>query len=102
MSFDFRLEGIKFDQTKGKIQTESVTATFGSKVNKATAAINGFDVRFATGDHPINRQIIDISDVQINSNTVTVTVRLLLRDASGNIDDAFGGAVDVAVLADVA
>jgi len=45
---------------------------------------------------------VDISKNEINANTFAVTVRLLPKDDAGPIDDAFGGAVDVVVFADVA
>lgn len=45
---------------------------------------------------------MDISKNEINANTFAVTVRLLPKDDAGPIDDAFGGAVDVVVFADVA
>lgn len=102
MTFDFRPLRITFDQTQGIIQEESATATFSTKVRKATAALNGFNVKYKSGDHPTSQQIVDISKVEVNDNTVKVTVKLLLKDSTGPIDDAFGGQVDVAVLADVA
>ena len=103
MAFDFRVVGIDFDPTAGQIQTESRTIGFGKHINRATAAVNGFDVRYTNGEHPTLRQLVDISTVSIDNNTqtVTVTARLLIRDNSGNIDDPFRGTVDVVVLADV-
>ena len=53
-------------------------------------------------DHPVERQIVDISKNEINANTFAVTARPLPKDDTGPIDDAFGGAVDVVVFADVA
>ena len=95
MTFDFRLTTVDFDPTAGQIQTESKTVGFGRHINRATAAINGFDVRYTNGEHPTLRQIVDISTVTFDNNnqTVTVTARLLIRDNSGNIDDPFRGTV---------
>lgn len=102
MPIDFRRASINFDPTKGQIQNEVTTVTFNSKVIRADVALNGFDVQFTDGDHHVFRQIIDASISTVNNNTVTVGVRYLLRDNSGNIDDRYHGRVDVLVIAEVA
>jgi hypothetical protein len=48
------------------------------------------------------RQIVDASITTVNNDTVTVGVRYLPRDSSGNSDDRCHGRVDVLVIADVA
>jgi hypothetical protein len=101
MPLDFRRGTVNFDPTRGQIQSESVTVTFGSQVRRADVAINGFDIQFTDEDHHIFREMID-ARAAINANTVTVTVQFLLRDSSGNIDDRFHGRVDALVIADVA
>lgn len=102
MPIDFRRTGITFDPTKGQIQNEVATVIFNSRVIRADVALNGFDVQFTDGDHNIFRQIVDASIPTVNNNTVTVGVRYLLRDSSGNIDDRYHGRVDVLVIAEVA
>ncbi len=102
MPIDFRRIGITFDPTRGQTQNEVATVVFNSRVIRADAALNGFDVQFTDGDHHIFRQVIDARISTVNANTVTVGVSYLLRDSSGNIDDRYHGRVDVLVIAEVA
>jgi hypothetical protein len=102
MAIDFRRVSITFDPTSGRVQDETATAVFNSRVLRADAALNGFDVQFTDGDHHVFRQTIDASIRTVNNNTVTVGVRYLLRDSSGNIDDRYHGRVEVLVIAEVA
>jgi len=98
----FKRTSIRFDPTSGRVQNEPAAVVFGSRVNRAEVAINGFDVQFTDGDHHVFRQIVDAKIDRIEANTVFVSVDLLLRDSSGNIDDRFQGRVDLLVVADVA
>jgi hypothetical protein len=102
MPIDFRRTSITFDPTSGQVQNEPATVVFNSRVIRADAALNGFDVQFTDGDHNLFREMIDASILTINNNTVTVGVAYLLRDKSGNIDDRYHGRVDVLVIAEVA
>ena len=102
MAMDFRRTSITFDPTSGQVQDEVATVTFNSRVLRADVALNGFDVQFTDGDHHVFRETIDARISTINNNTVTVGVRYLLRDSSGNIDDRYHGRVDALVLAEVA
>jgi len=102
MAVDFRRTSITFDPTSGQTQNETATVVFNGRVIRADAALNGFDVQFTDSDHHIFRQTVDASIRTVNNNTVTVGVRYLLRDSSGNIDDRYNGRVDVLVIADVA
>ena len=102
MAVDFRRTSITFDPTSGQIQDEAATVTFNSRVLRADVALNGFDVQFTDGDHHVFREVVDARISTINNNTVTVAVRYLLRDSSGNIDDRYHGRVDALVIADVA
>jgi hypothetical protein len=102
MPLDFRRGTITFDPTKGQTQNEATTVVFNSRVLRADVALNGFDVQFTDSDHSFFRQIIDASIATVNNNTVTVGVKYLLRDSSGNIDDRYNGRVDVLVIAEVA
>jgi hypothetical protein len=102
MPIDFRrCDPITIDPTSHQIQNETGTVVFNSKVLRAEVALNGFDVRFTGGEHPIHRQIIDASIAKIQDRTVTVNIKYLLRDASGPIDDVFQGKFDALVIAEV-
>lgn len=100
MALQFQRSRVSFDPTRGRVQTEPRTVSFQSRVRTAHVALNGFDVRYNNGDHHVLEQTIDISDPTIANNAVSFSVNLLLRDASGNIDDPFSGWVDVLVIAD--
>jgi len=100
MALRFIRDRVVFDPTKGQIQNEPRTVNFPSQVRSAQIALNGFDVRYTDGDHHILRQIVDISDPQINGSAVSYNVSLLLRDDSGNIDDRYQGTVDTLIIAD--
>jgi len=102
MAIDFRRTSINFDPTRGQTQNESATVVFNSRVIRAEVALNGFDVKYSGGDHNLKQQIIDAGIPILNNNTVTVPVKYLLRDNSGNIDDTYEGKVDVLVIAEVA
>jgi hypothetical protein len=104
MAIDFRSARIDFDVTAHKIQEETVTVVFGSKVKKAAAVLNGFKVFYDNGDHPTRQHLVDLKKVvkaDIIGNSVEVTGYLLLRDNTGEIDDPFGGRIDFTVIADV-
>jgi hypothetical protein len=117
MPIDFRSTGVKFDASAGHTQKQVATVTFGSRIIKdssgklrVAAALNGFDVSFTGGEHPLHRQIIDISSIEphkdganrVDEKAADITVSYLLRDHSGRIDDVFEGVVDFMVVAEVA
>jgi hypothetical protein len=101
MAIDFRRTTINFDPTSGQTQSEPGAVVFGSRVNKADVALNGFDIRYTDGDHHLLREMVDARVTAINDRTVFVAVDYLLRDSSGNIDDRYQGRVDVLVIAEV-
>jgi len=94
-----RLPRFNFPQTTGRPQSITQAAVFGSRVNRADAAINGLDIGFSQSDHHLFREQVDVSTT-INNNTVNVTVNFALRDSSGFFDDAYNGFVDVLVIVD--
>jgi hypothetical protein len=49
MAIDFRRVSITFDPTSGRVQDETATAVFNSRVLRADAALNGFDVQSLRG-----------------------------------------------------
>ncbi|MGE5763544.1 MAG: hypothetical protein ACM3ZF_06610 [Mycobacterium leprae] len=71
-------------------------------MNRAEAALKGFDISYRDDDHHLLREEVDIDIDGIIANTVSVAVNYVLRDNSGNIDDAYRGVVEVLVIADVA
>ncbi|MDQ3974796.1 MAG: hypothetical protein M3276_10820 [Actinomycetota bacterium] len=93
---------LNFDSASGGPQHETATATFASRVNRAEAALKGFDIGYTNGDHHLLREQVDIDITSVSGNTVTLNVDFSLRDSSGNFDDPFSGFVQVLVIADVA
>jgi hypothetical protein len=103
----------RFDSTARIVQTETQKVDFGGRrivtdqdqLPILQAALTGFDIHFDNGDHPVARLEIALIDVRIVPDTrdteAQATVRFLIRDASGNIDDPFSGVVDVLFLAEV-
>jgi hypothetical protein len=102
MAVDFRTVQVRFDPTKGRIQREPGTAVFASRVLRAEAALKGFNIGYTDGDHHIFREEVDVDITGIRNNAVDIAVNFLLRDSSGNIDDAYDGSVEVLVLAELA
>jgi|SRR6185369_7024176 hypothetical protein len=102
MAVDFRTVQVRFDPTKGRIQREPGTAVFASRVLRAEAALKGFNIGYTGGDHHIFREEVDVDITGIRNNAVDIAVNFLLRDSSGNIDDAYDGSVEVLVLAELA
>jgi hypothetical protein len=104
MAIDFQTVFLNFDATAGQIQDETTRVVFNQPVNKCIAALQGYDVSYAGGeDHHLGQLLVELfcAMSEENKTAVDVTVRYLLRDASGNIDDAYQGVVGVHVIADV-
>src|SRR5690348_12528222 len=105
MSIDFSVQRANFDMTKGIRQIQNLTFNFANEVVKAEAAINGFDVRFNNADHPLHRLEINCANnpriIGPGRRSVEVEVAMLLRDHSGEIDDEFGGTIDVLCIAQI-
>ena len=97
----FKVVRVNFPSTTNRDQTINSFADFSSNVRTAHVAINGFDTSYRNGDHHLGELRIDCSgDPTFSGRRVNFTVNFLLRDFSGNIDDPFGGWVDVLVIAD--
>jgi hypothetical protein len=73
-----------------------------SRVQQAEAMLKGFHIQYTGSDHHIWQQQVDLDITAINNNSVTVAADFLLRDSSGNIDDAYNGWVQAVVVADTA
>jgi hypothetical protein len=76
------------------------TIVFPRPVDKAVAAVRGYQVGFAGEDHHVGLLEVAV-DTAIDNNTVTVNGRLGCRDWSGSWDDDYGGSIQVSVLADL-
>jgi hypothetical protein len=102
MAVAFKSKRIIFDNTSGQSQLEPGSITFpGRTVRSAEAAIKGYNIAFADGDHHVLQTQIDIDMGTIVGDTVNFNVDLVLRDGSGFFDDRYGGWVEVLVIADV-
>lgn len=105
MPLAFRTRRVDFDPTRGRIQEESDSVSFPTRVRRSQAVVKGWDITYNNGDHNLLRQRINIRDVRVANppanDRVEFVVEFLLRDSSGNIDDPFSGFVEVLVIADV-
>ena len=75
------------------------SVTFGSRVNRAAVALNGFNMDYVNSDHHINIVEADTDVVSISGNTVNFRVECNYADK--NFDDQYAGYVTALVIADV-
>jgi len=101
MALAFKSRSVRFDSTRDQRQREPGSVNFGSAVRTAEASIKGYKVKFTGADHPLHEIEVDIDDVTINGSNVTFNVDLVLRDRTGNYDDAYEGRVEVLIIADL-
>ena len=98
--FDFRERRVVF-APNARIQRRREKVDFGRAVNKANAALKGYNIGYADDlDRDMARIIVNIEDVDVEGNEVHFTVATIFRDASNN--DRFEAEVFVLVVADVA
>jgi len=98
---EIRETSLSFPVTRGSgPRTASATLVFPRQVNKAVAAIRGYQVGFVSDDHHVGLVQVEL-DTQINANVVIVTGRLGCRDWSGNWDDEYNGSLVIGVLCDL-
>lgn len=98
------METVRFDwsgHTGSEYTETNDTAPLGD-VEQAEAAITSFDIGFENGEHPIWKEHVEVSAKRAGNGKVEVEMDALIRDSSGNIDDPFGGEVEVLVVAKVA
>lgn len=102
MGLIFKNERIVIDRTHGMIQHEPRTVAFNSDVINADVALKGFLIRYYGDDHHVRDIEVSIKDALFHDNpkSLTFEIEFLLRDNSGNMDDDFGGWVDVLVIAE--
>lgn len=98
MAIEFRTSSVTIPNGSGR---RSITgnATFSSPVVKASVALNGFKLEFASSDHHINVVEADTDFVSISGNTVTFRVECNYADESQ--DDSYSGYVTALVIAEV-
>jgi len=98
---DFRVRRVELPFITGQEQFMDDVFDFDRPVRVAEVVLNGFDISFDNGDHHFKRLAIDCNLNSIMTNLVNFQVHTLLRDDSGNIDDPYGGWVEVMVIADL-
>ena len=97
-STEFRTVSINVPSGTGRRSIQG-TATFGSKVLRATVALNGFKLDYVNSDHHINIVEADTDIVSISGNIVTF--RIQCNYADKNFDDPYQGYVTATVIAEV-
>jgi len=98
---EIRETSLSFPVTRGSgPRTASATIVFPRQVNRAVAAIRGYQVGFVSDDHHVGVLQVEL-ETQINANVVIVNGRLGCRDWSGNWDDEYNGSMLVSVLCDL-
>jgi hypothetical protein len=99
MPIDFQERRISFAADNGGPRTQEVRFEFPSRVNRAHALVNGFNIGFVNSEHPL-RSVEVNTRTRIDEEDVDVVATFALRDNSGNFDDRYSGFVDVVVLVD--
>jgi hypothetical protein len=100
MALEFRSAGFGFASAKGKTQEIVGRINFSKPVLKADVALQGFDLQFDNADHELHRISVRATVTKIDLISAWVSVKILLRDHSGNIDDKYSGSVSVLVFAE--
>lgn len=101
MPLEMKVTTVSFDYTHGDVQVEPGSVNFSRPVRSVKCALMGFNIKYRSGsEHPLNRMLIDIDEVEKNGTQAKFKVRAGLRDASGNFDDDYGGYVQVLAIAD--
>jgi hypothetical protein len=107
MALEFVDGTLNFGNTTGAVASTNQISTFSGTVQRViTAVMRGYDFGFEGKDRPIHELQAQVTgatviDSQNPSNQVLVFGLLLLRDNSGNIDDAYHGTIDYTVIAEV-
>lgn len=102
MATDFRTQSISIPRNTGRRSIKG-SAHFGSRVNRAAVALNGYKMDYVNDDHHINIVEVDTDlDPTIPISGNTVNFRVECNYADKNFDDLYEGYVTVLVIADVA
>lgn len=99
MTVAFQTKSISIPAGTGA-RTIDDSVTFGSRVNSAAVALNGFKLDYVDSDHHINIVEADTDVTSISGNTVNFRIQCFYADK--NFDDKYQGYVTATVIADVA
>jgi|ERR1044072_4059331 hypothetical protein len=99
MATDFRTQLVTVPRGTGRRNIAS-SVTFGSRVNRAAVALNGYNMDYTREDHNINTVEVATDVVNISGNTVNFKVECLYGDK--NFDDLYEGYITALIIADVA
>ena len=108
LAFEVASDEFTFDTFQpGEGQPPHVhNVSFGeNRVQNAWAILQGFDLHYqGSHDHHVLRESVNLyTGISLSSlGTVDVTIEILLRDGSGNIDDPYAGKITFLVIADLA
>ncbi len=98
MAIEFRTASVSIPNGKGRRSIQG-SATFSSPVKRASVAMNGFKLDYASSDHHINILEADTDVVSISGTTVNFRVECNYADK--NFDDPYSGYVTALVIAEV-
>ena len=98
MAIEFRTSSVTIPNGTGR-RTIAGSATFGSPVKRASVALNGFKLDYASSDHHIN--IVEADTDLVSVSGTTVNFRVECNYADKNFDDPYSGYVTALVIADV-
>lgn len=98
MPVAFQTSSVTIPSGTGRRSVDS-SVTFGSSVNSAAVALNGFALDFDNSDHHINIAEADTDIVSVSGRTVNFRVQCNYADK--NFDDRYRGYVTALVIADV-
>ena len=105
MSIDFTQVHIDFHAFNPQGRNEEIRFfgehTFGRRVRKATAAINGFELYFTESDHNIRNILVGCDAIIDDAVRGTVTARIKLKFADKDYNDPVDGWVTVVLFVDV-
>lgn len=98
MPIEFRTSSVTIPNGTGRRRIER-SVSFSSPVKRASVAMNGFKLDYASSDHHINIAEADTDVASISGNTVTFRVECNYADK--NFDDPYSGYVTALVIAEV-
>ncbi|UVE50450.1 hypothetical protein KU306_00630 [Haloferax larsenii] len=88
-----------FSDVTGHEYTASKDVGVRGRIISAETAIKSFDIGYDGEDHHVMTEKIQ-TDADVHGDTVNVSLHALFRDASGHIDDPYGGNVEVLVISE--
>ncbi|ADQ68853.1 hypothetical protein C499_07290 [Halogeometricum borinquense DSM 11551] len=86
-----------FSDVTGHEYTDSESLGASGQVIAAETAIKSFEIGFEGNDRELMSEKIQ-TDADVHGDTISVNLEALFRDASGHIDDPYGGNVEVLVI----